>query len=194
MNAYPQFVTTIDGVDIHFIHVRSHHPNALPVMIAHGWPGSIFEQIKLIDPLTDPVRYGGLAGDAFDVVIPSLPGYGFSSAPTEPGWGSDRIALALDLLMNRLGYTHYVAQGGDWGASIVQAMGRQAPAGLAGIHTNFPATVPNEIGAALGGGPLPNGLSDQEHAVVDSLKAYGQKGGMAYVQMLTARPQAVGTE
>lgn len=192
LNAYPQFLTKIDGVDIHFIHVRSRHPNALPVVIAHGWPGSVFEQIKLIDPLTDPVKYGGRAEDAFDVVIPSLPGYGFSSAPAEPGWGSDRVALALDVLMKRLGYTRYVAQGGDWGASIVQAMGRQAPAGLVGIHTNFPATVPNEVGAALGGGPLPAGLSDQERSVVDALKAYGQKGGMAYVQMLSARPQAVG--
>jgi pimeloyl-ACP methyl ester carboxylesterase len=192
LNAYPQFVTKIDGVDIHFIHVRSHHSNALPVVIAHGWPGSVFEQIKLIDPLTDPVKYGGRADDAFDVVIPSLPGYGFSAAPTEPGWGSDRIALALDVLMKRLGYARYVAQGGDWGASIVQAMGRQAPAGLVGIHTNFPATVPNEVGAALGGGPLPAGLSDQERAVIDALKAYGQKRGMAYVQMLSARPQAVG--
>ena len=192
LNAYPQFITKIDGVDIHFIHVRSKHPNALPVVIAHGWPGSIFEQIKLIDPLTDPVKHGGRAEDAFDVVIPSLPGYGFSASPTEAGWGSERIAHALDVLMKRLGYARYVAQGGDWGASIVQAMGRQAPAGLVGIHTNFPATVPNDVGAALSGGPLPAGLSDKERAVVDALKTYGQKGGMSYVQMLSARPQAVG--
>ena len=192
LNAYPQFITTIDGVDVHFMHVRSPHPNALPVVIAHGWPGSVFEQVKLIEPLTDPMKYGGRADDAFDVVIPSLPGYGFSAAPTEAGWGSDRIALALDVLMKRLGYASYVAQGGDWGASIVQAMGRHAPAGLMGIHTNFPATVPNEVGAALGGGPLPAGLSDQERAVVDALRSYGQKGGLAYVQMLGARPQAVG--
>ena len=192
LNAYPQFMTKIDGIDIHFIHVRSRHPNALPVVIAHGWPGSVFEQIKLIGPLTDPTKYGGRVEDAFDVVIPSLPGYGFSGRPTEAGWGSERIGLALDVLMKRLGYTSYVAQGGDWGASIVQAMGRQAPAGLLGIHTNFPATIPNEVGAALGGGPLPAGLSEQERAVIDALKTYGQKGGMAYVQMMSARPQAVG--
>ena len=192
LNAFPQFITRIDGVDIHFIHVRSPHPNALPVIITHGWPGSVFEQIKLIGPLTDPAKYGGRAEDAFDVVIPSLPGYGFSAAPTEGGWGSERIGRAWDVLMKRLGYTRYVAQGGDWGASIVQTMGRQAPAGLLGIHTNFPATIPNEVGAALGGGPLPAGLSDQERGVVDALKTYGAKGGMAYVQMMSARPQAVG--
>jgi pimeloyl-ACP methyl ester carboxylesterase len=192
LNAYPQFKTRIDGVDIHFIHVRSRHANALPVIISHGWPGSVFEQIKLIGPLTDPTKYGGRAEDAFDVVIPSLPGYGFSTAPTEAGWGSERIGRAWDVLVKRLGYTRYVAQGGDWGASIVQTMGRQAPAGLLGIHTNFPATIPNEVGAALGGGPLPAGLSEQERAVVDALKTYGAKGGMAYVQMMSARPQAVG--
>jgi len=192
LNAFPQFMTRIDGVDIHFIHVRSPHPNALPVIITHGWPGSVFEQIKLIGPLTDPTKYGGRAEDAFDVVIPSLPGYGFSAEPTEAGWGSERIGRAWDVLMKRLGYARYVAQGGDWGASIVQTMGRQAPAGLLGIHTNFPATIPNEVGAALGGGPLPAGLSDQERAVVDALKTYGAKGGMAYVQMMSARPQAVG--
>ena len=192
LNAFPQFLTRIDGVDIHFIHVRSPHPNALPVIITHGWPGSVFEQIKLIGPLTDPTRYGGRAEDAFDVVIPSLPGYGFSTAPAEAGWGSERIGRAWDVLMKRLGYTRYVAQGGDWGASIVQTMGRQAPAGLLAIHTNFPATIPNDVGAALAGGPLPAGLSDQERAVVDALKTYGAKGGMAYVQMMSARPQAVG--
>jgi len=185
-------MTSIDGVDIHFIHVRSPHPHALPVIITHGWPGSVFEQIKLIGPLTDPTKYGGRAEDAFDVVIPSLPGYGFSASPTEAGWGSERIARSWDVLMKRLGYVRYVAQGGDWGASIVQAMGRQAPNGLLGIHTNFPATIPNEVGAALGGGPLPAGLSEQERAVVDALKTYGAKGGMAYVQMMSARPQAVG--
>jgi pimeloyl-ACP methyl ester carboxylesterase len=192
LNAFPQFMTRIDGVDIHFIHVRSPHPNALPVIITHGWPGSVFEQIKLVGPLTDPTKYGGRAEDAFDVVIPSLPGYGFSAEPTEAGWGSERIGRAWDVLMKRLGYARYVAQGGDWGASIVQTMGRQAPAGLLGTHTNFPATIPNEVGAALGGGPLPAGLSDQERAVVDALKTYGAKGGMAYVQMMSARPQAVG--
>ena len=192
LNAFPQAITTIDGVDIHFIHVRSRHQKALPLIISHGWPGSVFEQIKLIGPLTDPTAYGGRAEDAFDVVIPSLPGYGFSGRPTEAGWNSERIGRAWDVLMKRLGYPRYVAQGGDWGASIVQAMGRQAPPGLLGIHTNFPATIPNEVGAALGGGPLPAGLSDQERGVVDALKAYGQKGGMAYVAMMGARPQAVG--
>src|SRR5688572_14770393 len=151
LNALPQFTTKIDGVDIHFIHVRSKHPNALPLVIAHGWPGSVFEQIKLIGPLTDPTKYGGRAEDAFDVVIPSLPGYGFSGRPTEAGWGLERIGGAFDVLMQRLGYTRYVAQGGDWGAGIVQAMGRQAPAGLLGIHSNFPAVITAEVGAALGG-------------------------------------------
>ena len=192
LNAFPQFMTNIDGVDIHFIHVRSRHRNALPVIISHGWPGSVFEQIKLIGPLTDPTAFGGRAEDAFDVVIPSLPGYGFSARPAEAGWGSERIGRAWDVLMKRLGYTRYVAQGGDWGAGVVEAMGRQAPAGLLGIHTNFPATVPNDVGAALAGGPVPAGLSEQERAVVDALKTYGQKGGMAYVAMMGARPQAVG--
>jgi pimeloyl-ACP methyl ester carboxylesterase len=192
LNAFPQFMTNIDGVDIHFIHVRSRHKNALPVIISHGWPGSVFEQIKLIGPLTDPTAFGGRAEDAFDVVIPSLPGYGFSAPPAEAGWGSERIGRTWDVLMKRLGYTRYVAQGGDWGAGIVQAMGRQAPAGLLGIHTNFPATVPNDVGAALAGGPVPAGLSEQERAVVDALRTYGQKGGMAYVAMMGARPQAVG--
>src|SRR3954468_6892427 len=137
LNAFPQFKTRIDGVDIHFIHVKSRHPNAMPLIITHGWPGSVFEQIKLIGPLTDPTKYGGRAEDAFDVVIPSLPGFGFSGRPTESGWGLERIARAWDVLMKRLGYTRYVAQGGDWGAGVVEAMGRQAPAGLRGIHTNL---------------------------------------------------------
>jgi pimeloyl-ACP methyl ester carboxylesterase len=192
LNAFPQFMTRIDGVDIHFIHVRSQHKNALPLIISHGWPGSVFEQIKLIDPLVDPTRFGGRAEDAFDVVIPSLPGYGFSGKPTEPGWGSERIARAWEVLMTRLGYTRHVAQGGDWGAGIVQAMGRQGSPGLLGIHTNLPATVPNEVGAALGGGPLPAGLTERERAVVDALKDFGQKGGLAYVAMMGARPHAVG--
>jgi pimeloyl-ACP methyl ester carboxylesterase len=192
LNAFPQAVTSIDGVDVHFIHVRSRHKHALPVIISHGWPGSVFEQIKLIAPLTDPTAFGGRAEDAFDVVIPSLPGYGFSTPPTETGWGSERIGRAWDGLMKRLGYTRYVAQGGDWGAGIVQAMGRQAPTGLLGIHTNFPATVPNDVAAALAGGPVPPGLSTQERAVFDALKAYGKRGGMAYVAMLGAQPQAIG--
>lgn len=192
LNAHPQFKTMIDGVDIHFIHVRSRHPNALPLLIAHGWPGSVFEQIKLIGPLTDPTRYGGRAEDAYDVVIPSLPGFGFSSQPTEAGWGLERIGGAFDVLMKRLRYTRYVAQGGDWGAGIVQAMGRQVPEGLLGIHTNLPATVPDEIGPALGGGPLPAGITNEERATVDALKTFGRSGGLAYVAMMNARPQAVG--
>src|SRR5215212_6984896 len=136
LNAFPQFKTKIDGVDIHFIHVKSRHADAMPLIITHGWPGSVFEQIKLIGPLTDPTKYGGRAEDAFDVVIPSLPGFGFSGRPTEAGWGLERIGSAWDVLMKRLGYTRYVAQGGDWGAGVVEAMGRQAPAGLLGIHTN----------------------------------------------------------
>lgn len=192
LNALPQFVTNIDGVDIHFIHVRSRHQNALPLIISHGWPGSVFEQLKLIGPLTDPTAFGGRAEDAFDVVIPSLPGYGFSARPNEAGWGLERIGRAWDVLMKRLGYPRYVAQGGDWGAGIVGAMGRQAPAGLLGIHTNLPATVPSDVGAALAGGPAPAGLSEQEHAVFDALRRYGQNGNRAYLAMLGARPQAVG--
>jgi len=172
LNALPQFVTNIDGVDIHFIHVRSKNTNALPLIISHGWPGSVLEQIKLIGPLTDPVANGGRVEDSFDVVIPSLPGFGFSGRPTETGWDPDRIGRAWDVLMKRLGYKQYVAQGGDWGAAIVNAMGRQAPAGLMGIHTNLPSTVPGEVGAALAvGGPAPAGLSDQERAVFESLTA-----------------------
>jgi pimeloyl-ACP methyl ester carboxylesterase len=192
LNALPQFVTTIDGLDIHFIHVRSHHPNALPLILTHGWPGSIFEQIKLIGPLTDPTKYGGRPEDAFDVVIPSLPGFGFSARPTEAGWGLDRIGRAWDILMKRLGYTNYVAQGGDWGAGVVEAMGRQAPAGLLGIHTNLPAVVTKDVGAALGGGPAPAGSTEKERAAIDDFKTYLQNGGLAYLTMMGARPQAVG--
>ena len=192
LNALPQFMTKIDGVDIHFIHVRSRHKNALPIIISHGWPGSVFEQIKLIGPLTDPTKYGGRAEDAFDVVIPSLPGFGFSSRPTEAGWGSERIGRAWDVLMKRLGYARYFAQGGDWGAAVVEAMGRQAPAGLLGIHTNLPATIPPEIGPALGGGPIPPGLSAQELSTVEALRGFLKDGNLAYVTMMNARPQAVG--
>ena len=161
LNALPQFMTTIDGVDIHFIHVRSRHPNALPLIITHGWPGSVIELLKIIGPLTDPTAHGGRAEDAFDVVIPSMPGYGFSGKPTGTGWDPDHIARAWAELMKRLGYTRYVAQGGDWGAPISSAMARQAPAGLLGIHINLPATVPPEVAAALAGGPAPAGLSEQ---------------------------------
>jgi pimeloyl-ACP methyl ester carboxylesterase len=191
LNSYPQFTTKIDGIDIHFIHVKSKHPNAMPIIISHGWPGSVFEQIKLIGPLTDPTAYGGKAEDAFDVVIPSLPGFGFSGKPTEAGWGLERIGRAWDVLMKRIGYTHYVAQGGDWGAGIVNAMGRQAPSGLLAIHSNLPATVSNDVGAALGGGPLPAGLSAKERASVEDLKKYLHGGGLTYLEMMGARPQAV---
>ena len=193
LNALPQFMTTIDGVDIHFIHVRSRHPNALPVIITHGWPGSVIEQLKIIGPLTDPTAHGGSAEDAFDVVIPSMPGYGFSGKPTGTGWDPDRIARAWAELMKRLGYTRYVAQGGDWGSPISSAMARQAPAGLLGIHINLPATVPPEVAAVLaGGGPAPAGLSEKERAVFDALDAFGKKGNWAYFAMMTARPQTIG--
>jgi len=192
LNAWPQFITNIDGVDIHFIHVRSRHPNAMPLIITHGWPGSVFEQIKLIGPLTDPTKYGGRAEDAFDVVIPSLPGFGFSGRPRQVGWGLERIGSAWATLMQRLGYTHYVAQGGDWGAGVVEAMGRQAPAGLLGIHTNFPAAITNEVGAVLGGGPVPATFTQKEGAAVADLGKYVQNGGLAYLTMMGARPQAVG--
>ncbi len=192
LKALPQFTTTIDGVDIHFIHVRSKHPNALPVIVTHGWPGSIIEQLKIIDPLTDPTTHGGRAEDAFDVVIPSLPGYGFSGKPTGTGWDPDRIARAWAELMRRLGYTRYVAQGGDWGSAISGALARQAPRGLLGIHINLPATIPPEVAAALGGGPVPAGLAEKERAVIEALMAYAKSGSSAYFTMMTARPQTVG--
>ena len=193
LNTLPQFITNIDGVDIHFIHVRSKEPNALPIIITHGWPGSIFELLKIIGPLTDPTAYGGKVEDAFDIVIPSLPGYGFSSRPTEAGWGPERIARAWDILMKRLGYTRYAAQGGDWGAVITEAMARQTPAGLLGIHINLPATVPSEVEAALAiGAPAPTELTQQERSVFDALSRYRKQGNAAYFIMMTARPQAVG--
>jgi pimeloyl-ACP methyl ester carboxylesterase len=192
LNALPQFMTTIDGVDIHFIHVRSRHKNALPLIISHGWPGSIIEQLKIIGPLTDPTAHGGLAEDVFDVVIPSLPGYGFSGRPTGTGWDPDHIARAWGELMKRLGYVRYVAQGGDWGTPISSAMARQAAAGLLGVHINLPATVPPEVAAALGGGPVPAGLSERERAVVEALMTNAKNGNSAYFTMMTARPQTVG--
>jgi pimeloyl-ACP methyl ester carboxylesterase len=192
LNRLPQFTTNIDGVDIHFIHVRSRHKNALPVILTHGWPGSVFEFIKVIDPLTDPTAHGGRADSAFDVVIPSIPGYGFSGKPTGTGWDPDRVARVWTELMKRLDYSRYVAQGGDWGAPITSAMARQAPAGLLGIHLNLPATVPPEVVAAIPSGVAPTGLSTQERAVFDSLVTYAKKGNSAYVTMLTARPQTVG--
>ncbi|MCC8937713.1 epoxide hydrolase [Bradyrhizobium sp. Arg68] len=193
LNAFPQFKTMIDGVDIHFIHVRSRHPNALPLIITHGWPGSVFEQIKPIGRLTDPTSYGDRAEDAFDVVIPSLPGFGFSSRPTETGWGVERIGRAWDMLMKRLGYTTYVAQGGDWGAGVVEAMGRQAPTGLLGIHTNLPAVFPPDAADAIvSGGPAPAGLFPKERAEFDAMQSFIKSGGWGYLTMMSARPQAVG--
>lgn len=191
LNSFPQFKTTIDGLEIHFIHVKSQHPNAMPLIITHGWPGSVFEQIKLIGPLTDPTNHGGQAEDAFDVVIPSLPGFGFSERPTEEGWGLERIGKAWDVLMKRLGYSHYVAQGGDWGAGVVEAMGRQAPTGLLGIHTNLPAAITNDVGAVLGGAPVPEGFTDKERTAIDDLRTFLHHGGLSYLVMMGARPQAV---
>src|SRR6266404_3914153 len=193
LNALPQFVTTIDGLDIHFLHVRSKHASALPLIVTHGWPGSVIEQLKIIAPLTDPTAHGGGAEDAFDVVIPSVPGYGFSGKPTGTGWDPEHIARAWAELMKRLGYTRYVAQGGDWGTPISSAMARQAAAGLLGIHINLPATVPPEVAAVLPmGGPAPEGLSEKERAVFDALVASGKNGNLAYFTMMTARPQTVG--
>ncbi len=193
LNAHPQFMTKIDSVDIHFIHVKSRHANAMPLIITHGWPGSVFEQIKLIEPLTDPTKYGGRAEDAFDVVIPSLPGFGFSSRPTEVGWGVERVGRAWDVLMKRLGYTRYLAQGGDWGAGVVEAMARQAPQGLLGIHTNLPAVFPPDAAEAISSGaPAPSGLSEKERAEFDSMRNFIKSGGWAYLTMMSSRPQAVG--
>jgi pimeloyl-ACP methyl ester carboxylesterase len=193
LNSYPQFVTNIDGVDIHFIHVRSKEKNAMPLIVTHGWPGSVIEQLKIIDPLVNPVAHGGKADDAFDVVIPSLPGYGFSGKPTETGWNPDRIARAWAELMKRLGYTRYVAQGGDWGSVVTVSMGLQAPAGLLGIHTNLAPAIPPEVAAALAmGGPAPAGLSEQELAAFNTSIAGARAGRLAYFTMLTAQPQAVG--
>jgi pimeloyl-ACP methyl ester carboxylesterase len=191
LNALPQFITTIDGLDIHFIHVRSKHENALPLIVTHGWPGSIIEQLKIIGPLTDPIAYGGRAEDAFDVVIPSLPGYGFSGKPTAPGWNPVSIAKAWATLMQRLGYTKYVAQGGDWGNAISEVMALQRPPGLLGIHTNMAATVPADVSHALSmGGPPPAGLSpDEQHAWDQLIDFY--KNGLGYADEMSHRPQSL---
>lgn len=191
LNALPQFLTTIDGLDIHFIHVRSKHKNALPVIITHGWPGSIIEQMKVIGPLTDPTAYGGKAEDAFDVVIPSLPGHGFSGKPTATGWDPIHIAKAWIVLMKRLGYTKYVAQGGDWGDAVTEQMALIAPPGLAGIHTNMAATLTPEISRAVAtGGSAPAGLSPEEQHAWDQLD-YFYKHGLGYALEMSNRPQTL---
>jgi len=193
LNALPMFKTEIDGVEIQFIHVKSKNTNALPLIITHGWPGSIIEQLKVIDPLVNPTAHGGAADEAFDVVIPSMPGYGFSGRPTVTGWDPDHIARAWGELMSRLGYTHYVAQGGDWGSPISGAMARQKVPGLIGIHINLPATIPPEIAMALAtGGPAPDGLSDEERATFEMSLAGAKKGALSYFAMLSARPQTIG--
>jgi pimeloyl-ACP methyl ester carboxylesterase len=191
LNALPQFITKIDGVDIHFIHVRSKHENALPMIVTHGWPGSIIEQLKIIDPLTNPTAHGASATDAFHLVIPSLPGYGFSGKPTTTGWDPIRIARAWAVLMTRLGYTRYVAQGGDWGNAVTEQLALQEPAGLVAIHTNMPATVPPDIDkAAFANAPAPSGLSVDEKHAYDQLSHF-YKTGLAYAQEMGARPQTL---
>ncbi|MDX0178927.1 epoxide hydrolase [Sinorhizobium meliloti] len=193
LNALPQFMTTIDGVDIHFIHVRSRHPNAMPLIMTHGWPGSVLELLKTVGPLTDPAAHGGSAGDAFDLVLPSMPGYGFSGKPTDIGWGPDRIAQTWTKLMNRLGYARYVAQGGDWGSPVSSAMARQAAPGLLGIHINLPAIVPAEIAAVLAaGGSAPAALTEKERAAFDAFAAAAKMGNRSYAQMMGTRPQTIG--
>jgi pimeloyl-ACP methyl ester carboxylesterase len=190
LNSYPQFKTTIDGVDIHFIHVRSKEMNALPMIVTHGWPGSVIEQLKIIDPLTNPTAHGGSASDAFDVVIPSLPGHGFSGKPTETGWDPIRIARAWTVLMDRLGYKRYVAQGGDWGNAVTEQMALLQPPGLLGIHTNMPATVPPDIDKAAFGGVAPAGLSADERHAFDQL-AFFYKHGLGYASEMANRPQTI---
>ena len=191
LKALPQFITEIDGLDIHFIHVRSKHENALPLIVTHGWPGSIIEQLKIVDPLTNPTAHGGSASDAFHLVIPSMPGYGFSGKPTTTGWDPVRIARAWVVLMNRLGYTKYVAQGGDWGALVVEMMAVQAPPGLLGIHTNMANAVPPEIDkAAFAGAPPPPDLSAEERHAYDRL-AFFYTRGLAYALEMANRPQTL---
>jgi pimeloyl-ACP methyl ester carboxylesterase len=201
LNAFPNFMTEIDGLDIHFIHVKSRHENAMPLIITHGWPGSVLEMLDIVDPLTDPTAHGGTAEDAFHLVIPSLPGYGFSAQPTEGGWGADRIARAWAELVNRLGYTRYVAQGGDQGASVTDAMARQAPDGLAGIHLNLLSAFPTPVLAAIFGGEIAHGLfkrvllaavasrAEKEHEALDAVAALFTRG---YLAEMNTRPQTIG--
>ncbi|MDH4654886.1 epoxide hydrolase [Pseudomonas sp. BN606] len=195
LNAFPQFLTSIDGLDIHFIHVRSRHADALPLIMTHGWPGSIFELLKVIGPLTDPTAHDGAAKDAFHLVLPSIPGFGFSGKPTSTGWNPDRIARAWDALMKRLGYSRYVSQGGDWGAIISDAMGRQAPAGLLGIHVNRverATTLPPEVAKALKcGDPAPANLNAEEREVFDTAREFLGKG-FGFAAIMGTRPQTLG--
>ena len=191
LNALPQFMTEIDGLDIHFIHLRSKHEDALPLIVTHGWPGSVIEQLKIVDPLTNPTAHGASASDAFHLVIPSMPGYGFSGKPTATGWDPDRIARAWVVLMKRLGYTQFVAQGGDWGSLITDQMGVQAAPELLAIHTNMPGAVPNDInGAAFTGAPAPSGLAADEQHAFDRL-AFFYKHGLGYAIEMANRPQTL---
>lgn len=191
LNVLPQFLTEIDGLDIHFIHVRSKHEDALPLIVTHGWPGSVIEQLKIVEPLTNPTAHGGSAADAFHLVIPSLPGHGFSGKPTMTGWDPIRIARAWIVLMARLGYTRYVAQGGDWGNAVTEQMALQTPPGLMGIHTNMPATLPADVAEALQfGRQAPAGLSAEEQVAWDQLDVF-YKHGLAYAQEMGNRPQTL---
>jgi len=190
LNAHPNFVTAIDGLDIHFIQVKSKHANALPMIITHGWPGSVIEQLKIVDPLVNPTAHGGTEADAFDVVIPSLPGYGFSGKPAATGWDPQHIARAWVELMRRLGYSRYVAQGGDWGNAVTEQMALLKPAGLIGVHTNMPATIPDDIARTLPNGPAPDGLSADERYAWDQLSFF-YKHGLGYAQEMANRPQTL---